>query len=113
MKRIALIALSTLGLVACGGTAKIAGGKDGAAQAFFAASSAASAGANRSAAPLDVTGSATWKCPEGGEASLQGFSVNVNTGGGTGATVNQSFTIKYTNCGAAKSAAGVATAASR
>lgn len=107
MKRIALIALSTLGLVACGGTAKIGGGKEGAAQAFFAASSASSAGANRSATPADITGSVSWKCPEGGEASLNGFSLNVNTGG-TGASVNQSFTIKYTNCGAAKSAAGVA-----
>ncbi|MBM4776993.1 MAG: hypothetical protein GQE15_04750 [Archangiaceae bacterium] len=108
MKKIVLIALGTLALVGCGGTAKIAGGKEGAAQAFFAASSASSAGANRSASPADITGSASWKCPEGGEASLSGFSLNVNTGGGTGATVNQSFTIKYTNCGAAKSAAGVA-----
>ncbi|MBE2248031.1 MAG: hypothetical protein IAE78_00700 [Myxococcus sp.] len=108
MKRIALIALSTLGLVACGGTAKIGGGKEGAAQAFYAASSASSAGANRMGQPLDVTGSVTWKCPEGGEASLNGFTLNVNTGGGQNATVNQSFTIKYTNCGAAKSAAGVA-----
>jgi hypothetical protein len=108
MKRIALIALSTLGLVACGGTAKIGGGKEGAAQAFFAASSASALGASRSTTPLDVTGSATWKCPEGGEASLQGFSLNVNTSGGAAASVNQSFTIKYTNCGAAKSAAGVA-----
>lgn len=107
MKRIALIALSTLGLVACGGTAKIGGGKEGAAQAFFAASSASSAGANRSATPADITGSVSWKCPEGGEASLNGFSLNVNTGGG-GANVNQSFTITYRNCGAAKSAAGTA-----
>lgn len=108
MKRIALIALSSLGLVACGGTAKIGGGKEGAAQAFYAASSASSAGANRSSQPADITGSVSWKCPEGGEASLNGFSINVNTGGGQGANVNQSFTIKYTNCGAAKSEAGVA-----
>lgn len=107
MKRIALIALSTLGLVACGGTAKISG-KEGAAQAFFAASGASAAGANRSASPLDIASSLTWKCPEGGEASLTGFAVNVNTGGGMGASVNQSFTIKYSNCGAAKSDAGVA-----
>lgn len=108
MKRIALIALSTLGLVACGGTAKIGGGKEGAAQAFFAASGASAASAMRSAAPLDIASSLTWKCPEGGEASLTGFAVSVNTGGGTGASVSQTFTIKYSNCGAASSDAGVA-----
>lgn len=108
MKKLVLVALSSFGLLACGGGAKISGSKEGAAQAFFAASSASSAGANRGTTPLDVTGSATWKCPEGGEASLSGFSLNVNTGGGQGASVNQSFTIKYSNCGAAKSSAGVA-----
>lgn len=107
MMRNALVALAVLGLTACGGTAKIGGGKEGAAQAFFAASSATSAGANRSASPLDVTGSVTWKCPKGGDASLQGFSVNV-AGGGTGTSVNQSFTIRYNNCGAAESDMGVA-----
>lgn len=106
MKRIALVALATSALVGCGGTAKIGGGKEGAAQAFFAASSASSAGANKSAQPLDVAGSVSWKCPEGGEASLQGFSVNVT--GGTGANVQQTFTINYNNCGAAKSDEGVA-----
>lgn len=107
MKRIALVALATSALVGCGGTAKIGGGKEGAAQAFFAASSATSAGASRNTQPLDVTGSVSWKCPEGGEASLQGFSVNVG-GGGTGANVQQSFTVNYNNCGAAKSDEGVA-----
>ncbi|MDX2013271.1 MAG: hypothetical protein SFW67_23950 [Myxococcaceae bacterium] len=106
MKKL-LVALGTLGLMACGGTAKIGGGKDGAAQAFFAASSATSAGANRSAQPLDITGSISWKCPEGGEASLSGFGASVNTGGG-GASVAQNFTVTYKNCGAAKSDVGVA-----
>jgi hypothetical protein len=106
MKKL-LVALGTLGLMACGGTAKIGGGKDGAAQAFFAASSATSAGANRSAQPLDITGSIAWKCPEGGEASLSGFGASVNTGGG-GATVAQNFTVTYRNCGAARSDVGVA-----
>lgn len=102
-----LVAVGTLGLMACGGTAKIGGGKEGAAQAFFAASSATSAGANRSATPLDITGSLTWKCPDGGEATLSGFGASVNTGGG-GATVAQNFTVTYKNCGAAKSDVGVA-----
>jgi hypothetical protein len=102
-----LVAVGTLGLMACGGTAKIGGGKEGAAQAFFAASSATSAGANRSATPLDITGAITWKCPDGGEATLSGFGASVNTGGG-GATVAQNFTVTYKNCGAAKSDVGVA-----
>jgi hypothetical protein len=102
-----LVAVGTLGLMACGGTARIGGGKEGAAQAFFAASSATSAGANRSATPLDITGSLTWKCPDGGEATLSGFGASVNTGGG-GATVAQNFTVTYKNCGAAKSDVGVA-----
>ncbi|MCU0695265.1 MAG: hypothetical protein MUC96_01910 [Myxococcaceae bacterium] len=106
MKKL-LVALGTLGLMACGGTAKIGGGKEGAAQAFFAASSATSAGANRSAQPLDITGSVSWKCPEGGEASLSGFGASVNTGGG-GASVAQNFTVTYKNCGAARSDVGVA-----
>lgn len=107
MKNLVVVALSAVGLFACGGTAKISG-KEGASQAFYAASSASSAGANKSASPLDITGSTSWKCPEGGEASLSGFSLNVNTGGNQNASVNQSFTIKYSNCGAAKSEAGVA-----
>jgi len=107
MMRMALVSLATLGLFACGGTAKIGGGKEGAAQAFFAASGASSAAAVRGAQPLDIASATTWKCPEGGEASLNGFTVDVNTGG-TGATVKQGFTINYKNCGAAKSEAGVA-----
>jgi hypothetical protein len=102
-----LVAVGTLGLMACGGTAKIGGGKDGAAQAFFAASTASSARATPSAMPADVLGNLSWKCPEGGEATLSGFGASVNTGGG-GATVAQSFTITYKNCGAAKSDVGVA-----
>jgi hypothetical protein len=109
MKRLALVALSSLGLAACGGTAKLGGGKEGAAQAFFAASSASKAGSDRAAQPLDVTGSVSWRCPEGGEASLSNFSLNIDTtGGALGASINQSFTIKYNNCGGAKSDAGVA-----
>jgi hypothetical protein len=106
MKKL-LVALGTLGLMACGGTAKIGGGKEGAAQAFFAASSATSAGANRSTQPLDVAGTISWSCPEGGEATLSGFGASVNTGGG-GATVAQNFTVTYKNCGAAKSDVGLA-----
>lgn len=106
MKKL-LVALGTLGLMACGGTAKIGGGKEGAAQAFFAASSATSAGANRSAQPLDITGSVSWKCPEGGEASLSGFGASFGGSGG-GASVAQNFTVTYKNCGAARSDVGVA-----
>jgi hypothetical protein len=105
MKRI-LVGLGSVVLVACGGTAKIGGGKEGVAQAFFAASSATSAGANRSGQPLDVTGSLSWDCPHGGTASLSGFGLQVGTQPDT--KVNQSFTVKYNNCGAAKSNAGVA-----
>jgi hypothetical protein len=102
-----LVAVGTVGLMACGGTAKIGGGKEGAAQAFFAASSATSARANRPATPVDVTGPVSWKCPEGGEASLSGFGASATVGGGA-ASVAQNFTVTYKNCGAARSDVGVA-----
>lgn len=107
MKRLfAVMTMSMLGLVACGPGAKIGGGKQGAAEALYGASKATSAGANKQTGGVDITGSISWSCPEGGTAELSGFSVAIDTTGG--ATVKQTFTAKYNDCGAAKSDQGVA-----
>ncbi|MCA2977543.1 MAG: hypothetical protein INH41_16565 [Myxococcaceae bacterium] len=102
-----LLPIVSISLAACGGTAKLGGGKEGAAQAFFAASNATAAGANRMSQGLDLAPSISFRCPEGGEAALTGFGASIDASG-AGASVAQSFTVTYKDCGAAKSAAGVA-----
>lgn len=54
--RLSLLALATTALVACGGGAKLGGGKEGAAQALFAASQPAGQGGNKSQNGLNVSG---------------------------------------------------------
>lgn len=98
---------SFIGLVACGPGAKIASGKDGAAQALYAASGASAKGQDPYSQPIDVGLSATYKCREGGEAKLSGFQTVTDFTGG-GVSVAQSFDIAYNNCGAVKTKAGVA-----
>ena len=105
--RLVILAVSALGLLACGPGAKIGGGKDGAAQAFFLASQPTKAGSDKATTPVDLTGAVAWNCPEGGKAELTGFGVVIG-GGVAGATVNQSFTLKYDNCGMAKADVGTA-----
>jgi hypothetical protein len=54
--RLSLLALATTALVACGGGAKIGGGKEGAAKALFDASQPAGQGGNKSQQGLNVSG---------------------------------------------------------
>ncbi len=107
MNRVLVVAaVSMLGLVACGPGAKIGGGKQGAAEALFGASKATGAPASKQAGGIDLSGGVKFSCPEGGNAEMTGFSVAIDTTGG--ANVKQSFTVKYNDCGAAKSDQGVA-----
>ncbi len=95
--------LAFTALTACGPGAKI-DGKQGAAEALYAASMPSKAGADKGTTPLDLTGAISWGCPQGGKASLTGFGLANITGG----NVAQSFTISYQDCGAVKSDVGVA-----
>lgn len=102
MKRIVSMAVGSLVLVACGPGAKI-DGKQGAAEALFAASKPSQAKADSSATPVDLTGAVTWNCPEGGSAKISGASISVGTGG-----VNTGVTMTYNGCGLSKGGPGVA-----
>lgn len=102
VKRVLTLVVGSLALVACGPGAKI-DGKQGAAEAMFAASKPSSAKADTASTPVDVTGGINYKCPEGGNASITGAGISIGTGG-----VGTSFTLKYDNCGLAKGDVGVA-----
>ncbi len=96
VKRISMLVVSSLVMMACGPGAKI-DGKQGAAEAMFAASQPSKA--NTSASPVEVNAN----CPEGGTASISGAGISIGTGG-----VGTSFNMKYNGCGVAKSDIGVA-----
>jgi hypothetical protein len=100
VKRISMLAVSSLALMACGPGLKI-DGKQGAAEAMFAASQPTQK--NTSASPVDVTAN----CPQGGTAEITGAGVSIGIGGG-GAGVGTSFNMKYNGCGVAKNDQGVA-----
>ncbi|MFZ5440697.1 MAG: hypothetical protein ACOZQL_11865 [Myxococcota bacterium] len=102
MKRIVMLAVGSLALVACGPGAKI-DGKQGAAQALLAASQPGKAKADASSTPADLTGGISWNCPEGGKADINGAGISI--GGGNVAT---NFSLKYANCGLAKADVGTA-----
>lgn len=102
MKRIVMIVVGSFALMACGPGAKI-DGKQGAAEALFAASKPSKAKADSSATPIDLTGGISWNCPEGGSAEISGASVSVGGGG-----VSTGVTLSYKGCGLAKSNVGVA-----
>lgn len=107
MKNLFIVAAAAvLGLSACGGNAKIGGGKQGAAEALMAASAPTKAGSSKATGGVDLTGAVDFTCSEGGTAKLSGFQAVIDTTGG--ANVSQKFTITYTNCGLAKSDAGTA-----
>ena len=89
-------------MVACGPGAKI-DGKQGAAEALFAASKPSKAKADTSATPVDLTGGINFNCPEGGTADISGAGISVGTGG-----VATSVTLTYKGCGLAKGDVGVA-----
>jgi hypothetical protein len=95
------------GLTACGPGAKMAPGKDSAAQALYGASGAASKGQDPYGQPIDFSLSATYNCREGGTAKLSGFQAVTDFTGG-GVSVGQGFDIAYNNCGAVKTRYGVA-----
>lgn len=103
VKRIAALVVGSFVLMACGPGAKI-GGKQGAAEALYAASAPSSGNAN-SATPVDLAGF-NWNCPHGGKASFGGAGFTIGVGSGAG--VNTDLTLKYENCGIAKSDVGVA-----
>lgn len=96
VKRISMLAVSSLALMACGPGLKI-DGKQGAAEAMFAASQPTKA--NTSSSPVDINAN----CPEGGTASITGAGISIGTGG-----VGTSFNMKYNGCGVAKNDQGVA-----
>lgn len=102
VKRIVVLVAGSFALTACGPGAKI-DGRQGAAQALFAASQPTKAKADSSSSPVDLTGSISWTCPEGGTANISGASINV--GGGD---VSTGVTLTYNNCGLAKADVGVA-----
>jgi len=106
MKRLSILAVSTVALLACGPGAKIGNGKQGAAEALMAASGPTKAGSDKAGSPVDLTGAVTWTCPKGGQAKLSGFSIKVNTTGG--ANISQTFKLEYLACGLADSDQGVA-----
>ena len=102
IKRLVMLTVGSLALVACGPGAKI-DGKQGAAEALFAASGPTKAKADPNASPVDLTGGVSWKCPEGGTAEINGAGISI--GGGN---VSTSLNLKYNACGIAKSDVGVA-----
>ena len=94
-------------LTACGPGAKMASGKDAAAQALYGASGAASKGQDPYSQPIDFNLTATYNCREGGTAKLSGFQAVTDFTGG-GISVGQGFDIAYKDCGAVKTRYGVA-----
>lgn len=106
MNRIILFAFVAVGLVACGPGAKIGGGKQGAAEALYAASTPSKASADKTASPVDI-GNISFNCPLGGSAQLVGVGVAIDLTGG-GANVGQKLTIQFNSCGLAKADVGTA-----
>jgi hypothetical protein len=97
-----------LAMAACGPGAKLGGGKQGAAEALYAAGAPAASSTN-AGQPINIslTGDTTVSCRYGGTASLQNFALDTSTTS-TGANVGAKFTLAYNKCGAAQSSAGVA-----
>jgi hypothetical protein len=102
VKRVLALVVSSFVMMACGPGAKI-DGKQGAAEALFAASKPSKAKADTSATPVDLTGGINFKCPEGGSADISGAGISIGTGG-----VATSVTLTYNGCGLAKGDVGVA-----
>ena len=100
MKRVLMVVVGSFVMMACGPGAKI-DGKQGAAEAMFAASQPSKA--NTAASPIDISA----KCPHGGTAEISGAGISIGIGGG-GAGVGTSFNMKYNGCGVAKNDLGIA-----
>jgi hypothetical protein len=97
--RLTMLSAMAAGLVACGGGAKLGGGKEGAAQAAFQASQPAGRGGNTAQQLLDqalasgaTSISISADCAKGGKASLV---LDTNTIGQDGSF---NYTVKYEAC---------------
>lgn len=108
IKMSVLAAALTLVGTACGPGAKIGGGKQGAAEALFAASQPTTGAVDRNMQPIDInfSGEVTVGCKFGGSATMKGFQLLTGTAGST--NIGQKFTLAYNNCGAVKTDVGVA-----
>ena len=100
------VSVAVLAFCACGPRAQISGGKQGAAEALFAATGPMKGGADKNGSKADITGSISVKCAEGGVATLHGFGAVIGSGGLL--DIGQSFTADYSSCGVMTSS-GVAT----
>lgn len=99
MSKHLMVVAVAVAVSACGGPgAKIASGKQGAAEAVYALSSP-----TQQPAPGDITvnGNGTFglKCKDGGSAALSGFASG--QAGPTGGSFTGGFTIEYQSCGLA------------
>jgi hypothetical protein len=105
--RICTVSCLALALAACGPGEKIASGKQGAAEALYAASGSTKQGADRLSQPL-LTTDLSITCQLGGTARLSGFQAVTNTGLGNGGalSVGQSFTVTFDHCAAANTSSG-------
>jgi hypothetical protein len=96
--RLSILAAASAALVACGGGAKIGGGKEGAAKALFEASQPASKGGQGSllqalaSGQTNVNAEVKVDCTHGGKAELK---LDVTGGTQTGAV---KFEVKYNKC---------------
>lgn len=100
------VAMSALALAACSPAAKIGNGKQGAAEALYAASMPTSAKTDTAGAGVDVSGSVSFSCPEGGTASLSNFQASLSLDAGV--SFGSKFKLAYDQCGLAKADVGVA-----
>jgi hypothetical protein len=98
--RLTLLSALAAGLAACGGGAKLGGGKEGAAQAAFQASQPVGRSGSSTQGLLDqalasgaTTITVTANCTHGGKASL---SMDLTQGGSNSSTLN--YDIKYDAC---------------
>ena len=105
MTRLFGISAVVLMFCACGPGAKISGGKQGAAEALFAASGPTKGGSTPGSG-VDLTATVNVACPQGGSASLHGFALSTNAGS-LGTDIGETFTADYNNCGV-QTKAGVA-----
>ncbi|MFT3842356.1 MAG: hypothetical protein QM723_35525 [Myxococcaceae bacterium] len=107
LNRITVVSCFALALAACGPGEKIQSGKQGAAEALYAASGSTKTGADRLSQPL-VTTDVSIACQLGGTAKLSGFQAVTNTGLGQGGAfdIGQSFTVNFDHCAAASTSSG-------
>ena len=96
MTRLMAVSVVVLAFCACGPGAKLSGGKQGAAEALYAASGVTKGGQGAGSG-IDANTSVDVKCPQGGSASLSGFALVTGAGGLT--DISESFNANYNNCG--------------